>query len=89
MKFIVTYYDIDSDKTVTKDCYRLEFSNGEFHFYPVDDPVKIYKAITIDHPKVTIYQKEDKLSIRVEGFQCMKNGGYWRTYTNIVNVEKD
>ena len=42
MKFKVSYYDFDTDKHLTKDCDRMEFKDGNFSFYPVDNPVKIY-----------------------------------------------
>ena len=89
MKFKVSYYDYDTDKQLTKDCDRMEFKDGEFHFYPVDNPVKIYKAVVIDHPIVTIHQNKDKLSISVEGYQYMKEGGCWRTTTTIEKVRED
>ena len=63
MKFKVSYYDYDSDKFVTKDCDRMNFSNGEFSFYPVDNPCTIYKSISIDHPIVSISQNVDRLVI--------------------------
>ena len=89
MKFKVSYYDYDTDKYVMKDCDRMEFKDGNFSFYPVDNPVKIYRAVGISHPKVSIYQNKDKLSIRVEGYQYMKEGGCWRTETIIENVRED
>lgn len=89
MKFKVSYYDFDADKCLTKDCDRMEFKDGEFHFYPVDNPVKIYKAVTIDHPKVNVYQNRDRMKIIVTGYQHMNDGGYWRTDTIIENVRED
>jgi len=89
MKFKVSYYDRDTDKQITKDCYRMKFKNDEFYFYPVDNPVKIYKAVVIYHPIVTIHQNKDKLSISVEGYQYMKEGVCWRTTTTIENVRED
>lgn len=89
MKFKVSYYDYDTDKYVTKDGDRMEFKDGNFSFYPVDNPVKIYKAVTIDHPIVTIHQNKDNLSISVVGYQYMKKGGYSRTTTIIENVRED
>ena len=89
MKFKVSYYDYDTDKQITKDCDSMEFKDGKFYFYPVDNPVKIYKAVVIDHPIVTIHQNKDKLSISVEGYQYMKEGGCWRTTTTIENVRED
>ena len=89
MKFKVSYYDYDTDKQLTKDCDRMEFKDGEFHFYPVDNPVKIYRAVSISHPKVTIHQNKDKLSIFVEGYQYRKEGGYMLTGAIIENVRED
>jgi hypothetical protein len=89
MKFKVSYYDYDSDKFVTKDCDRMDFKDGNFSFYPVDNPVKIYKAITINHPKVSIHQDADRMKMVVEGYQCIKNCGYWRTETIIENIRGD
>lgn len=94
MKFKVSYYDYDTDKYVTKDCDRMDFSNGrfsneEFHFYPVDNPVKIYKAIIIDHPKVTIHQSDNRIKMSIIGYQWTGKGGYERTETIIENVRED
>ena len=90
MKFKVSYYDYDTDKYVTKDCDRMEFKDGNFSFYPVDNPVKSYKAVIIDHPKVTIYQDRDCMKIIVTGYQWSAyDGGYWRTETIIENVRED
>lgn len=89
MKFKVSYYDYEANKHLTKDCDRMEFKDGNFSFYPVDNPVKIYRAVGISHPKVSIYQNKDKLSIRVEGYQYMKEGGSSFTVTTIENVRED
>jgi len=89
MKFKVSYYDYDSDKYVTKDCDRMEFSNGEFHFYPVDNPVKIYKGIGIDHPKVSIHQNNDRIKIHITGYQYAGEGNYERTETIIKKKKKN
>ena len=86
MKFKVSYYDYDTDKYVTKDCDRMDFSNGEFYFYPVDNPVKMYKSVVIDHPKVSIHQDRDGMKIIVTGYQCMKDGFYEKTTTKVENV---
>jgi hypothetical protein len=67
----------------------MEFSNGEFHFYPVDNPVKIYKAVCIDHPKVSIHQNKGRMKISIIGYQSMRDGDYWRTETIIENVKED
>jgi hypothetical protein len=89
MKFKVSYYDFDTDKHLTKDCDRMEFKDGSFSFYPVDNPVKSYKSVSIDHPKVTIFQDSYCLKIIVTGYQCMRDGGYWRTETIIENIRED
>ena len=89
MKYKVSYYDFGADKCLTKDCDKMEFKDGEFHFYPVDNPVKIYSAVVISHPKVTIHQNKDRMKIRITGYQCMKDGGYSRTDTIIENVRED
>ena len=89
MKFKVTYYDYYTDSVVTKDCHSLTWTQGLFEFVPVDNPVKIYKAVIIDHPKVSIHQNKDKLSISVEGYQYMKDGDCWRTTTIIENARED
>lgn len=89
MKYKVSYYDYEANKHLTKDCDRMEFKDGNFSFYPVDNPVKIYKAVIIDHPKVSIHQNKDKLSISVEGYQYMKDGDCWRTTTIIENARED
>ena len=89
MKFKVSYYDYDSDKYVTKDCDRMDFSNGEFYFYPVDNPVKMYKSVVIDHPKVSIHQNKDRMKIIVTGYQYAGEGNYERTETIIENVRED
>lgn len=89
MKFKVSYYDFDTDKHLTKDCDKMEFKDDIFSFYPVDNPVKIYKSVIIDHPKVAIYQDRDRMKIIVTGYQYMNDGGYWRTETIIENVRED
>ena len=87
MKFKVTYYDIDTDSGVTKYCERLDYRTTDeyFSFYPIDDPVRIYKAVIIDRPKISICQIPNGIRIVVEGYQYMKSGGYWKTKTIIEN----
>jgi hypothetical protein len=89
MKFKVSYFDYDSDKFVTKDCDRMEFKDGNFSFYPVDNPVKSYKSVVIDHPKVSIHQDRDRMKMSIIGYQCTGEGGYERTETIIENVRED
>ncbi len=89
MNFKVSYYDYDTDKYVTKDCDRTEFKDGKFSFYPVDNPVKIYKAVIINHALVSIEQMDDRIRISVVGFQYMKKGGYSQTTTIIEKIRED
>ena len=90
MKFKVSYYDFDTDKFVTKDCYRMSFYEGKFEFMPVDNPIRIYKSVSIDHPIVSISQNDTGfISISVVGYQYMKNGWYDKTTTKIENVRED
>ena len=91
MKFKATYYDYETGKQVTKNCVEIDYNNFErnFSFTPVDDPVRSYKTVTIDHPRVSVYQNECGISIIVEGYQCMKDGGYGRTKTTIESVRED
>ena len=86
MKFKVSYYDYDTDKYVTKECYRMSFYDGVFEFMPVDDPIKIYKSIIIDHPIFSVSQNTGFISISVVGYQDTKNGFYEKTTTKIENV---
>jgi len=94
MKFKVQYYDYDSDKTIENDCFEFNYDtkDNQFSFIPVDNPVKIYKTVVIDRPVVNIgynsYNK-DKLQIYVDGYQCVKSGGYWKTTTLIYENEND
>lgn len=90
MKFKVTYYDIDIDGSTVKDCYDIDYNTVDdtFWFTPVDNPVKIYKSIVIDHPKVNIYQNNLGLRIAVRGYQYVKNGGYSKTLTVIESVNE-
>lgn len=90
MKFKVTYYDYDSDKVLEKDCFSFNYEtkDNSFSFTPVDDPVKIYKAVTIDRSDMFIgYQDGNKrFKIVVDGYQYVKSGGYWKTKTTIESV---
>ena len=87
MKFKVSYYDYNTDKNVTKECYRMSFYDGVFEFMPVDDPIKIYKSIIIDHPIFSVSQNNTGfISISVVGYQCTKNGFYEKTTTKVENV---
>jgi hypothetical protein len=91
MKFKATYYDYETGKLITKNCIAIiyETMDKSFSFTPVDDPVRIYKTVTIDHPRVSVYQNDRGISIIVEGYQFMKEGGYWRTTTVIESVTED
>ncbi len=89
MKFKVSYYDFDTDKYVTKVCYRMSFYDGVFEFMTVDDPIKIYKSIIIDHPIFSVSQNNTGfISISVVGYQYTKNGSYEKTTTKVENVRE-
>ena len=91
MKFKATYYDYETGKLVTKNCIDITYETMDksFSFTPVDDPVRSYKTVTIDHPRVSVYQNNRGISIIVDGYQCMKDGGYGRTKTTIESVGED
>ena len=91
MKFKVNYYDIDSDKAVEKDCCNIDYNpvDRTFSFTPVDDPPRIYKSVDIDNPIVSIYKNELGIRIVVNGYQRIKDGGYWRTTTTIRSVDEE
>jgi hypothetical protein len=91
MKFKATYYDYETGKMFTKNCIAITYETMDksFSFTPVDDPVRFYKAVTIDHPRVSVYQNDCGIKIIVDGYQCMKEGGYWRTTTVIESVTQD
>jgi hypothetical protein len=89
MKFKVSYYDYDSDQYVTKDCDRMDFSNGEFYFSPVQIILlRFIRVLGIDDRKVSIHQNNDRIKIHITGYQyIMGEGGYERTETIIENVK--
>ena len=91
MKFKVSYYDYDSDNTIEKYCFEFNCDTKEnkFSFIPVDNPVKIYKSVIIDSPVTYIGYNNGKLKIVVEGYQMIKDSGYWKTETIITNIEED
>jgi hypothetical protein len=91
MKFKATYYDYETGKSVTKNCIAITYETMDksFSFTPVDDPVRIYKTVTVDHPRVSVYQNDRGIKIIVDGYQCVKEGGYWRTTTVIESVPED
>jgi hypothetical protein len=85
MNRYVEYYDVESDSVVTKKC--LEFSSESpksFSFLPVDEPVKFYKTIVIDHPLVFVYGNEYRTRIDVSGYQYNKKGNVIKTETRIT-----
>ena len=91
MKFKVTYYDYDTDKSVTKDCIEIDYMNADknFSFVPVDNPPRIYKSVVIDHPIISIYQNDSGIRILVQGYQGMNDGGYAKTKTIIESVREE
>ena len=91
MKFKATYYDYETGKLVTKNCIDITYETMDksFSFTPVDDPVRSYKTVTIDHPRVSVHQNDRGISIIVDGYEYVKAGGYWRTTTVIESVRED
>lgn len=91
MKFKATYYDYETGKSVTKNCIDITYEpmDESFSFTPVDDPVRSYKTVMIDHPRVSVSQNDRGIRIIVDGYQCVKEGGYWRTTTVIESVRED
>ena len=94
MKLKVTYYDIDVNKVVEKTCFDFETDNqaNVFVFTPIDEPVKQYKSVCIDHPNIQTYWNNNKLKIIIEGYQLVKQEpqyGYWKTRTTIESVSED
>lgn len=91
MKFKVQYYDYDSDKDIEKDCFQISYDtkDNQFSFIAVDNPVKHYKSVIIDSPVTYVGYSNDKLKIVVEGYQMIKNNGYWKTKTIITGVEEE
>jgi len=61
----------------------------EFISGPVDNPVKMYKSVGIDHPKISIHQNNDRMKIHITGYQYRGEGNYERTETIIENVRED
>ena len=91
-QMLVSYYDIESDKAVEKTCFSFDYdTNGDrFEFVPVDDPVKSYKAVVIDHPRVYTGWNNNRFRMVVEGYQYTNSGGYWKTKTVItLKVDED
>ncbi len=94
MKFQVTYYDIETDKSMTKECYDFNHngmtSPDSLWFTPVDVPVVKYKPVIISHPIISIFQTKDRgIKIIVEGYQYTKNDGYTKTVTVFQDIYED
>lgn len=55
MKAKVTYYDIEVDKVVEKECecFHVDYGEDEFSFTPIDNPPTIYKSRTVLSPKIS------------------------------------
>jgi hypothetical protein len=89
MKATVEYYDIDTDKKVEKKCFRIDYESGtDLSFCPVDEPVKIYKDITICSPSVKMVYSMYGLKMFITGWQMIKDRGYWKTET-IIKIENE
>jgi hypothetical protein len=87
MKYIVNYYDYDSDSYLEKDLYWMASYRGSFDFVPVSDgPKENWKGFTISGSGVNVFYNDKGLNITVDGFQEMKTGGYCKTTTFIKSV---
>jgi hypothetical protein len=86
MKMLVTYYDIETDLSVTKDCFCISNNDiNTFEFTPVDNPVKIYKSVVLSHPIINVFCIDGrKIKIVVSAWQYTKDG-YALTKTVIFN----
>lgn len=86
MKYIVRYYDIETDSCVEKECYGFSYDSDNsksFSFTPIDHPVKMYKSVVISHPVITTFLRNGRFELLVEGYQMIKNCGYGKTITTI------
>jgi len=89
MKKYVTYYDIESDMVLSKECLEFFYDAEEptrFSFTPVDDPIVIYKSVVIAHPLIAIHGNEYRTKIHVTGYQQLKTGNTGKTET-IITIE--
>jgi hypothetical protein len=87
MKYIVNYYDYDSDSYLEKNLYWMASYRGSFDFVPVGDgPKENWQGFTISGSGVNVFYNEKGLNITVDGFQEMKTGGYCKTTTFIKSV---
>ena len=90
MKVTVTYYDIETDRSVVKDCLNFQFrppDEGDFIFCPVDNSPKIYKSVSISHPILNMVYRESTIFIYVTGYQQVKNGGMSKT-TTVIKINE-
>ena len=89
-QMLVSYYDYDTDKIVEKTCFSFDHDTKDdtFQFVPVDNPVKIYKTVVIDCPRVYTNWNDCRFKMVVEGYQYTKSGGYWKTKT-IITLKND
>lgn len=88
MKYIVKYYDIETDRGVEKECIHFSYddeNSKSFSFTPINHPVKIYKSVVINHPVITTFLRDGKFKLIVVGYQYTKNSGYEKTTTVIYN----
>jgi hypothetical protein len=80
MEAFVDFYDIESDKAITKHCIDFSFNQGEnyFSFTPFDEGDKIYKSIAVDSTIVKFRYSMYGLKIIVKGWMMVKGIGYCR-----------
>ena len=88
MKFKVSYYDFDTDKYIKQDFDRINFySNGELYLYSLN-PYKCHKVV-ISNSKISFDQDNDRMNMRIKGYQYLGEGNYKITETIIENVRED
>lgn len=93
MKYKVTYYDPELEKSVTKNCYEFYMDyatsgNDRFVFMPVDDPIKIYKTQCIYQPKLYPVFRKGRFELVAEGF-VFDIGSFSYMMSNVKIEEKD
>lgn len=85
MKATVSYYDIEADKVLEKECFDFGFDDGDdFNFTPIDNPPKIYKSKCVLSPKIHMSYSRYGLKITVRGFVYVKGGGYEKSRVTIT-----
>lgn len=92
MKYIVKYYDIETDRGAEKECIHFSYdgdNSKSFSFTPIDHPVKNVKGVVINHPVISTFLRDDEFKLIVVGYQYTKNSGYEKTTTVIYNKDEE